>query len=357
MSVTESLVDYDPDIFAFLIPMEEKARTAFALKQNKRRFVKGTPSGVAVENLISSRETTPAPQSLHEQKNNRLDRIVLRFSDELTNPFEGIQLGTHSQSDVFLGLRGTRGVSARQCTIAIDDNLWIWLHDYKSTYGTAVGYEDKLKDEIRCRETWILAYAPGDYTRWVRILVNVSGMQFQVVFPNHAAATPVYVANLRAFRDRVRNATPPFNLDLNATSRVTTAAPSQSLTPRKPDKQPLYIDDGFIGKGSFGEVRRVIMARDGMLYAMKKCFPPVAVQETDGAEKRNKATSKKNKKRKRVDSAWRTWLDKVHGEYKLMKDNPHVSNNSLGMTYISVLAYSGCLKAQCDARCGFSGAV
>ncbi|KAF2458053.1 kinase-like domain-containing protein [Lineolata rhizophorae] len=324
MSVTE-VVD-DRDVFAFLVPEEENAIAAFALKQNKSRFVKYDSSDVAVENIIDSREPTPPPQSSSKEKDKKTDLIVLRFNDELTDPSEGIQLGTHSQSDVFLGLRGTRGVSAHQCTIAVDDNLWVWLHDYESTYGTGVGYDGVLGDEVRCQDSWILAYAPGVKAPWEEIIVNVSGLQFQVIFPNHAAASPAYVANLRAFRNRCKDAMMAFNLTLNKGSRVSTMVPSQPRMPRKPNRPPLYIGNSLIGKGSFGEVRRVIKVCDGLLYAMKRFFPPKAVQETDGAKKRNEmmtTADARGKKRKRDDSTWRDWLDGVKNEYDLMKDNPH----------------------------------
>ena len=43
----------------------------------------------------------------------------------------------------------------------MDEALRIWLHDYSSTHGTAVGQNSQNQTEFRKKETWILAYAPG----------------------------------------------------------------------------------------------------------------------------------------------------------------------------------------------------
>lgn len=310
---------YDLDVFAVLIPsdLKNRARTAFGLKQNERRFIKATAPGVAEEVLISSRDPTPDPLSPFEEKNDdgdtTSDRIVLRFSDQLNNPQEGIQLGTHVLSDICLGLRGTKGVSARQCSIIIDDNYWIWLHDYHSSHGSAVRYDEHKKDEVRKRDSWILSYGPGQRMHWETIEVYVSGLAFRIKFPNHNLASPKYMANLRAFRERCKKAVPPIDaVNLNG-SNLSTAAPSQDRTP---NKQAIYLDIGLIGKGSFGEVNRVIKVRDGLCYAQKKFFPPDSLLDE----------SKRSKKRTRDTQAWVVWSENIRNEYELMKNNSHVSD-------------------------------
>ncbi|KAI9778298.1 MAG: hypothetical protein M1816_004148 [Peltula sp. TS41687] len=306
---------YDPDVFAVLTPYDDdnRARTAFRLKQNERRFMKATAPGVAEEALIGSRDPTPDLSLPSEKTKDDIDatydRIVLRFSDPLNNPLEGIQFGTHVLADVFLGARGTMGVSARQCNVAVDDNLWVWLHDYRSRNGTAVGYDGDKDDEVRKADTWILSYAPGTQQHWKCITVHVSKLAFKLDFPNHGAASPEYMANLRAFRERCKNAVPPIDaVDVNS-SNPSTAAPSQARTP---GKQAIYLDDGLIGRGTFAEVRRVVKARDGQCYAMKKWFPP-----------KSNANKKPGKKRKQDDQAWEAQSEKIRYEYELMKKNPH----------------------------------
>ena len=65
------------------------------------------------------------------------------------------QFGTRpSTSDVLLGHRGTKGISAKQCNLTIDDDEHcIWLHDYHSTHGTAVGYNGQKDNELRRNHT------------------------------------------------------------------------------------------------------------------------------------------------------------------------------------------------------------
>ena len=78
------------------------------------------------------------------------------------NPLNQFQFGTHmTTSDVLLGCRGTVGISSRQFNLVVDENLHVWLHDYHSTYGTAVGHNQQARDEIRRKETWIMAHQPA----------------------------------------------------------------------------------------------------------------------------------------------------------------------------------------------------
>ncbi|KAI9790621.1 MAG: hypothetical protein M1816_004954 [Peltula sp. TS41687] len=243
---------YGPDVLA--------NRNDLWSEANELRFLEATASPVAKEPLISSRDPTPA---LFEHDDATYDRIVLRFGDPLNNALEGIQFGTHALADVFLGSRGTMGVSAR--------------------HGTAVGYEDEKKDEVRKCDTWILSYAPGQQKRWHDITVHVGGLGFKINFPNHEAASPEYMSNLSSFRERCKSAVPPIDaVDLNS-SNPSTTAPSQARTP---SKRALYLDDGLIGKDS-------------------------------------PATKKRDKKRKRDDPVWVAWSRQIRRAYELMKNNPH----------------------------------
>ncbi|KAK0246576.1 hypothetical protein LTS09_018282, partial [Friedmanniomyces endolithicus] len=108
------------------------------------------------------RETTPADdtQSGDVEKNEVLgDCLVVTFSKLFaSDTFEnGLQLDTFPiSSHVLLGHRGTKSISGRQCNITVDDAHSIWLHDYNSTYGTAVEHNGQNGAEVRRRETWLL---------------------------------------------------------------------------------------------------------------------------------------------------------------------------------------------------------
>ena len=325
------------DIFAVLIPDDSynMARKAFALDHNARYLERATATCVTDEPPLWRRDSTPAPQSpdfagsanasagAEADPFTSVDRIVLRFSEmnDLVDPRHGIRFGTDERaSDLLLGPHGTCGVSAFQFSISTDDNLRVYLHDYNSSYGSSVSYNGEARDQVRRHETWILAYEPGRERRWSEVVVHTAGkLAFRVEILNHHEASPAeYVANLKAFWERCRGTPPSIGrLKLGrhrggstSSSMASTVAPS---TARTPGDRPIYLYDGILGKGQFGEVRKVIRARDGETYALKMCFPP----------DRPRAIARS--KRKRDDPVWTRWLERVRNEYEIMRTNPHVS--------------------------------
>lgn len=297
---------YDHNVLARLTPCDagNNARTAFGLEQNASRFYK-TAEGIAKEPIIDSREPTPPLLPPSEGDQDATDCILLTFDNPPKNPSNGWQFGTNERSsNVLLGCRGTPGVSSRQYNIIIDKKLRIWLRDFYSSRGTAVSYSDDNQDDVRKKESWILSFEPGHLKQWKEIKIRSGGLAIKVEFPNQGAGRPQYVENLRTFFNQSQIAAPVVDL-LELESGRTTITPSQPLTP---DKHPIYIDDRLIGRGQFGEVRKVIKARDGDFYAAKKFFPPPV--DPNG-----------NKKRKRDES---NWLEKIRNEIAIMESNPHV---------------------------------
>lgn len=298
---------YDPNVFAVLTPYDEKnkARSAFTLPQNERWFQKAT-GGVAEQPTINSRESTPAPDaSLGDQDLDAADCLVVTF-DELLKELEsyqnGLQFGTNPRvCHILLGHRGTGGISGRQYNITVDDNLWIWLHDYHSTHGTAVAYNGQNQIEVRKKDTWLLAYGPASRKRLKNITIHLAGLVAKIEFPNHGAADPQYVANLRAFVKKCREALPFVNA-LGLDSELATATPSQAQTP---GERPVYYNDRTIGHGAFGVVRRVIKLRDGKYFAAKSFFRPPNKRKHDEEDPE--------------------WLEQIRREFTIMRDNPHVS--------------------------------
>ena len=262
------MYESDPDVFAVLTPWEDNkniTKTAFSLEHNQKRYVRIAPPGLAIRPMIDSREPTPGPPSPDSERSEDQssgvvsDHLVLRFSDDLSDPLEGIQLGTHARSDVLLGARGTNYIFACQGAIMLGDSLRWWYSDLYSRYGSAVAYDGKAKDDFRRRDRWILAYAPGQEQRWKEIVIRIKGgLKFRVEFPNQLVASPAYLANLCAFLEHSRVATPAVGaINLSDSSLPSTGAPSQPYTP---NDQPVYIDDGLLGKGAFAEVRCVMYA-------------------------------------------------------------------------------------------------
>lgn len=271
---------YDHNVFAVLTAQdsENMASSAFKLPYNSKWFRKAV-GGVAGEPIIDSREATPAGDEdvLADGKEpGAVDRLVITI-DEIENPLNGIQLGTNTVwSHILLGHRGTKGISAKQCNIKVDDDLRIWLYDYYSTHGTAVGYDGQNQKEVRKKETWILAYEAGTRNRFGDITIHFSGLVIKIEFPNHAKADPRYVKNLSAFVKRCKEAAEksrevPAVEGLGLDSEATTQAPSEAQTP---GERLIYFKEKRIGKGAFGQVFRLIRVRDGKLFAGKSFVPP-----------------------------------------------------------------------------------
>ena len=292
---------YDHDVFAVMTAcdLKNRASSAFKLPHNSRWFRSAT-GGVADKPTMSSREATPAEDPPSEDEH--VDRLVVTFDELLKDCPDGLRFGTNpSSSHILLGHRGTKGISAKQYHIAVDDSLSIFLHDYHSTHGTAVGYDGQNKEEVRKKETWILAYKPGTESQLGAISIYSGGLAIDVAFPNHAAADPRYMHQLRALVNTGTGAAPPIGV-LGLDSEVTTQAPSGA---QSPGERLIYNKDQRLGKGAFGDVHGAIRAQDGNFFAVKTFQPP--------ANKR---------KRGDIEAAW---LKNIRREFTIMKDHPHVS--------------------------------
>ncbi|KAF3768260.1 hypothetical protein M406DRAFT_251247, partial [Cryphonectria parasitica EP155] len=160
----------------------------------------------------------------------------------------------------------------------------IWLHDYESTHGTAVGQNGQNQTEVRRKETWILAYSPGSRDVFEERTIHCASLAIKIEFPNHEMAPSRYALGLD--------------------SQPATQAPSEAPTPRE---RLIYYNIQQIGEGTFGRVHKLIKARDGNVFAAKTFHPP----------------SSKNKRRWQEPDP--KWLIKIRREFSLMRDNPHVS--------------------------------
>lgn len=294
---------YDHKVFLVLTACDHKNKASSALKlpENSRWFCKAV-GGVADKPTINSRQATPAedPQS-EDEGASALDRLILTFDEllEYKSLQNGVQLGTNpSSSHILLGHRGTRGISAKQCNITVDDDLCVWLHDYHSAHGTAVGYNGQNQKKVRKRETWILAYRPGTWNRFEEITIHSGGLAVKVEFPNHTTAQPQYLKNLQAFIKKSKQDLAVDGLGLDGD----TQPPSEAQTI---GENLIYYHDEHIGEGGFGEVHRVVRARDGEVLAAKIFKPPA-----------------KKRKLGEVDPLW---LTEIRREFTVMRDHPHVS--------------------------------
>lgn len=296
----------DNDIFAILTARdrENRANTAFGLAHNSKWFRRAM-GGVAEEPIIDSRETTPA---YHDSEESANARLVLSFDKLLESDLtDGIRFGSDPERcHVLLGHRGTKGVSGLQYNITVDNDLRIWLHDRRSSHGTAVEYGGQCRDQRRKRETWILSYAPGYGNPFGEIQIHAGHLIFQIEFPNHKNGDDPYMENLQKFVEKGQGLPTMGRLDIQ--SAPTTAKPSQAQTP---GTRAIYFKDKAIGKGQFGEVFRVIRARDGVLFASKTILAPTEKRKLD-----QPASSSSHK------------IQCMRKEFALMELNKHVGSPS-----------------------------
>lgn len=315
----------DPNIFAVLTACDKKnrANSAFKLPENSTWF-RPPVGGIAPKPTIDSREATPAVDGGDSDETDE-DRLVLTFDKLLKkeNLENGLQFGTNPiSSHILLGHRGTKGISGKQCNITVDDNLCIWLHDYHSAHGSAVGQSGQNKYEVRKGETWILAFELGEDNPFGDITIHLGSLEVEISFINHTMAGLPYIKNLRAFVKRCKEAAQRSKNDLSVLGELglSSKPPTEAPTESQPiNNEPVYYHGDFLGEGAFGQVHQVIRLRDGKLLAAKT-FGRVAKLKKLTKLGKNPA----NTKRKHDEIIDPAWLTGIRREYNLMKENPHV---------------------------------
>ncbi|KJZ75273.1 hypothetical protein HIM_05467 [Hirsutella minnesotensis 3608] len=310
MPDTLSDMRYDENVFAVVTAYDLKNKASSALKlPHNSKWLRSAVGGVAETPTIDSREATPAASGdtpSEDDEPHAADRLIVTFDKLLLDCPSGLQFGTRpTSSHILLGHRGTRGISARQYNIVVDEELRIWLHDYTSTHGTAVAHDGQNEEETRKKEKWILAFGPGMETSFHKITVYSSGLAIRIEFPNHESARSQYIKNLKRFFDR-QNAHAfdrsdiPTLRELEVDSASTTQAPSEAQTP---SQRLVYYKDKLIGTGAYGMVHTAIRTRDATVVAAKTFTRPANKRGLDEADPR--------------------WLMGIRREFAIMRDNPH----------------------------------
>ncbi|KAL9100366.1 MAG: hypothetical protein Q9163_004248 [Psora crenata] len=283
----------DPDLIAILIPVDEDhyAENAFRRSENKNRCLPPTRR-IDEGPAISSREPTPV-YNLPQKDNSGNDykdthRLQLIFDSPPKDPTKGYAFGTDKlKCDVLLASRGVRGTSGVHFHITFDvinKERRLVLRD-SSTNGTAVSYNGQAENE--------------------EIKVHVRRLQFKVKLVSHRTCEAEYKKNVGNFLNYSRTADPLLG-GLSINSYTTEVAPSQSRTP---GQRPVYIHEKELGKGSFGQVDRVIDVSTGVIYAYKTFYEPPWAKDKE----RRKCQLEK-------------WRDKIRREIRIIMEHPHISS-------------------------------
>ncbi|KAL8808694.1 MAG: hypothetical protein Q9200_004109 [Gallowayella weberi] len=201
----------------------------------------------------------------------------------------------------------TRGVASKTTISSCEVTP---AEDPRSDDADNVGHDKQNQNEVRKKETWLLAFAPGAPDRFKETTIHCGYLTIRISFPNHDIVTSRYIENLRALAEKCQDIAEQSKVNLpgvqalDLDSKPTTQAASEALSPRE---KPIYYAVRSIGKGAFGEVLKIIRARDGKAFAAKTFNPPP-----------------NNNKRQRNDPS-PTWLMNIRREFTIMNDNPHAN--------------------------------
>lgn len=265
-------------------------------------------------------------------------RIIITFSGlfnetDLQSPAleDGLTFGTNRRRcQVLLGGPGTQSISSQHFTIFVDEELHLWLRD-DSRYGTAVEVNSEHQEDFRKNHTWILAQAAGSELMFEEVKVHAGRLSVELTFPNHCNSDRVYRSNLQKLVEKCRPAAEQKangiaglgRLDL--ASNVTTAPPSGLATPLSKNT---YIDCGIVGEGAFGEVHKVVQSRTGQVFAQKRLHVNLAPQK----KKKNKKRVPRSGNKRTIhqvddnDVEQRAIVEQLRREFRILDENPHVSN-------------------------------
>ena len=105
---------------------------------------------------------------------------------------------------------------------------------------------------MRYHFTWILDLQKKE-GEW-EIRVYIRGLEFKIELASHKIYQAKYVENVKKFLICSRSSLPSLGT-LGMESHITTAQPSQPLTPRQ---LPIYISERNLGSGLFRNIDKVI---------------------------------------------------------------------------------------------------
>ncbi|KAK7543108.1 kinase-like domain-containing protein [Phyllosticta citricarpa] len=223
---------------------------------------------VHLGNVVLSAVVKPPEDRKSQWPEQHPDNLVLRFGTALKNPDLGWVFGSSTEKcDVLLqtpkGDANEKGISKAHFSITIDERYRVVLRD-RSSWGTAVGYDGQADQEVRQHVAWILCQNGNQ--AWDETFINVpntDGFRFQIFFPNHHKGNKEYNENVQNYLRRPRE--PAFQ-QLSVKSEPITR---QMSRPKTPDQRPVYVPQGLVGDGAYGDVYKAMDAGSGEIFARK----------------------------------------------------------------------------------------
>ena len=294
---------YDPDVVAYLYPVEEKGRTG-ALNtiqklENAAHLVSARcqdDSPHLKETLDRSiREPTEQPEESDIQTSDPY--LKFTFSDPPKTSL-GFVAGRAPQSDLLLAKY--KGVSWYHFALTFEDKNELVVKDLNSTVGTRVIYDNE--DGERGHGISWSTRGPSLVKGKAPTIKIVGDLQFRIVVPAHDTSSKTYLDNVARFRLGTAPAEDLFRDLQLARVKTELATPTEgAYTPGAGTSNSIFWKKE-LGKGVFAVVYYAFDVTTQEEYALKE---PLT---------------------ERFDS--KMWLK----EYKLMRDISHVSQNMIRNT-------------------------
>ena len=290
-----------PTLLATLIPSDQYglAMNAFCQEHNKDRYL--APRCIEKDPSLSSREPTPTSGELiADERNGKYDhthRLALNLDTGVKNPAKGFCFGSNPKiCDIVLGTR-RQGISNLHFYInfrTFNGTRQLILKDV-STSGTTVTYNGQAREEVRDHFIWILDLEKAE-NKW-ELEVYIRQLRFVIELANHETCAEEHEKEVEKFL-----------LKESTLEALAIYTPTEPISPAGQSRRPIYIHERELGRGSFGSVDKVTNVSTGGIYARKNVFEPQS------------ASSERRRAQQREE-----WLQRVHREIRIMKENRHVS--------------------------------
>ncbi|KAF6241784.1 hypothetical protein HO173_000496 [Letharia columbiana] len=276
--------EYDPNIVARLVALNERTRKAWAHPHNKHFYVPASFRGFPVHGEIS-RESTPVEEDSDSDSHVKESEPELRitFDSRPKNVSKGWTFGSDQNlCDVYCGEHDRKNdyyIGRQTFLITISKRGDVILKHIKNTNRTKVQYNSQKVGDRR-EFIWIMLPECRSI-----VVTSANQLKFRVIVAKHGAKTELSRGLFAHFLKDVEDSMPSLPL-LLVDSEATTADTSLVSTPKT---QPFYYrrEAGELGRGSFGKVDVVVDVSTGFEYAGKSFFGDFERSEPDILAKQN----------------------------------------------------------------------
>ncbi len=271
------MAEWDPNVVARLVALNERTRQAWADPHNDRYYTPASFRGFLVRDG-KSREPTPFSDDSDNDGHVEDTEPELRlcFNKNLPkNMSQGWTFGSDKTAcDIYCGEHDKKqkyNIGSQTFSITISEQGNVVLKHLKDTNRTTVQYGSQKAGDRR-EFVWIM------FPDCEKIVVTTAKLlKFRVIVAEPSAQTKVYRGLRARFVKGIENSIPSMPL-LSVDCGTTTADSSLVSTP---ERNPFYYvrKDHVLGMGSFGKVYIVVDASTGVEYAGKTFIGEIDYRE------------------------------------------------------------------------------